>query len=69
MSLFLPGHRSWEAESRLSLLRGGVFYKGAPAEAQAVEPLRQGRYGAPGGAGAAPKDPRQVQRKEKVTGI
>lgn len=69
MSLFLPGHRSWEAESRLSLLRGGVLHKGAPAEAQAVEPLRQARYGAQGRASAATKDPRQVQRQEKVTGI
>lgn len=49
-SVFVLGHHSWEAESWLSLLWGSVRHKGAPAEAQAVEPPRQGLYGAQGPA-------------------
>lgn len=50
MSVFASGPRSWKAESRLPLLRGSVCHKGAPAEAQALEPPRQGQYGAQGRA-------------------
>lgn len=50
MSVFASGPHSWKAESRLPLLRGSVCHKGAPAEAQALEPPRQGQCGAQGRA-------------------